>query len=436
MFSGSRFLRHSLALLLALALAAPLAAQTVTIGNGTAAAPTLRPIGSPTTGLFRKGPDTLGIAASGRMAAGVRDSQIIAVFGRQGQPAYSFLGRSDQGWFSSSATAVGLAINNNVPILAQTTGVNLRSGGNNALVAEATKVELYSNANLSLVVDGGASTKLTGGAGNMTIVAGTGNSRTMTLQTTTSAGTAKNTLVLGADSSATFLGKVVTPFVTLEQGGAVLIRGNKAGAFAIRPQSSNGTLILGSGTAGGLDKNTLVLGADSSATFLGKVIPGDTLRSAKPVRFTALTAASGTPNTVCIDATTKEITENAATSCVVSSARFKTDIKLLPNSEANRIVMGLKPSTFTYRDGGRKAIGLIAEQADSVDSRLASRDAQGRVNSVNYEQVTILLLSTVQQLRAEVDSLKKASGHGFGSACKKIGTTPTGMAILECPASP
>lgn len=62
----------------------------------------------------------------------------------------------------------------------------------------------------SLVVAGGASTALVGGAGNMTILAGTGNSRTTTLQTTTSTGTAKNTLVLGADTTVTALGRIYT----------------------------------------------------------------------------------------------------------------------------------------------------------------------------------------------------------------------------------
>lgn len=75
MFSGFRFLLRSLAVLFALA--APVAAQTVTIGNGTAAAPTLRPIGSTTTGLFRVGPDTLGIAAKGRTALMVVDSALL-----------------------------------------------------------------------------------------------------------------------------------------------------------------------------------------------------------------------------------------------------------------------------------------------------------------------------------------------------------------------
>lgn len=49
---------------------------------------------------------------------------------------------------------------------------------------------------------------ITGGASSMTVQAGTGVSRTLTLQTTTSAGTAKSTLTLGADTSITPLGQI------------------------------------------------------------------------------------------------------------------------------------------------------------------------------------------------------------------------------------
>jgi hypothetical protein len=52
-------------------------------------------------------------------------------------------------------------------------------------------------------------TALTGGAGNWTQTAGTGASRTMTLQTTNVSSAAINTLILGADSSVTPLGKFV-----------------------------------------------------------------------------------------------------------------------------------------------------------------------------------------------------------------------------------
>ncbi len=57
-------------------------------------------------------------------------------------------------------------------------------------------------------VTGTGAMSLTGGAGNWTQTAGTGNSRTMAFRTTTSGGTATTALTLGADQSATFGGNI------------------------------------------------------------------------------------------------------------------------------------------------------------------------------------------------------------------------------------
>lgn len=61
---------------------------------------------------------------------------------------------------------------------------------------------------LSATLSGGATATLTGGAGNMTIAAGTGASRTLSLQTTTSGSTATNALVLDATQGATLTGNL------------------------------------------------------------------------------------------------------------------------------------------------------------------------------------------------------------------------------------
>lgn len=60
------------------------------------------------------------------------------------------------------------------------------------------------------VIDGSAATTFTGGAGNMTITAGTGASRTLTLRTTTSGSTATNWLVGDASQNTTAGGSITT----------------------------------------------------------------------------------------------------------------------------------------------------------------------------------------------------------------------------------
>lgn len=281
----------------------------------------------------------------------------------------------------------------------------------------------------------GTTTAIRGGAGNMIIQAGTGNSRTLTLQTTTSAGTAKNTLVLGADSSAVFLGEL--------QGTSSLLIGSTAipdvnlsrdlgsssnrwaVVFGFRFQADSGTNANPSVTStidgntglkwAGSDSLTIVTGGarrrlisavyDSSS--LRTIITGDTLRATQRVRFPGLTAAAATQNSACVEVTTKEILENAASSCLVSSIRYKKNVQPLSQTLARRIVSGVRPVTFQFRSNNLSAIGVIAEQADSIDGRLTTLDSQGRVHAVNYEQITVALLAVVKEQQKLIESLTK-----------------------------
>ena len=231
----------------------------------------------------------------------------------------------------------------------------------------------------------------------------------MTLQTTTSAGAAKNVAVLGADSSVTFLGLIKPAGDSLTSVGAA---GNRflnvfaaqyfVGAALNMTDVADGR-ILG-GTTGISIRNNANNANNVTISNIGVVVLRDTLRSSGKALFSALTAAGGTPNSACINAATKEITENAALTCTVSARRFKRNIAPLTLPEALRIGTQLRPVTFTYRSGGRRAIGLIAEEVDSVDKRLVSYDKQGRPNAVNYEEVAVIALRMVQQLQKRLDA--------------------------------
>ena len=150
------------------------------------------------------------------------------------------------------------------------------------------------------------------------------------------------------------------------------------------------------GTAGASD--TLAISANGVVQV--KIAPSGILR------LPALPAEGATKNAMCWDGATFNVTENAAATCTVSSARFKKNITPLSLADASRMAAALRPVQYEEREGGRKAFGIIAEQADSVDHRLASSDSKGLINSTNYEQVTVLLLRDVQGLRQEVASLR------------------------------
>jgi hypothetical protein len=100
-----------------------------------------------------------------------------------------------------------------------------------------------------------------------------------------------------------------------------------------------------------------------------------------------------------------------------SSLEYKTDITTL-DTDTNKI-LELRPVTYQYKDEykhlGKELksgtqIGLIAEEVAEVFPELAllkqDEDGETRVRNVDYEKLSILLLSEVQKLRKEVNELK------------------------------
>jgi hypothetical protein len=100
-----------------------------------------------------------------------------------------------------------------------------------------------------------------------------------------------------------------------------------------------------------------------------------------------------------------------------SSLEYKTKISTF-DADTNKI-LELRPVTYQYKDEykhlGKELksgtqIGLIAEEVAEVFPELAllkqDEDGETRVRNVDYEKLSILLLSEVQKLRKEVNELK------------------------------
>ena len=79
----------------------------------------------------------------------------------------------------------------------------------------------------------------------------------------------------------------------------------------------------------------------------------------------------------------------------VSSRRFKDEIK--PMDRASELIYTLKPVSFRYKPGIEptrpRSFGLIAEDVEEVSPDLVTRDADGKINSVRYDQVNAMLLN-------------------------------------------
>ncbi len=98
-----------------------------------------------------------------------------------------------------------------------------------------------------------------------------------------------------------------------------------------------------------------------------------------------------------------------------SSQRFKDNIK--PMDEASEVLFALKPVTFRYKKeldpAGTPQFGLVAEEVEKINPDLVVRDADGKVNTVRYEQINAMLLNEflkehkkVEQQEATITDLK------------------------------
>jgi Chaperone of endosialidase len=96
-----------------------------------------------------------------------------------------------------------------------------------------------------------------------------------------------------------------------------------------------------------------------------------------------------------------------------SSARFKDDIK--PMGKASEALFALKPVTFYYKKEidprGIPQFGLVAEDVEKVNPELVVRDAEGKVNTVRYEQINTMLLNEFLKEHRTVQGLKATLGQ-------------------------
>ena len=96
-----------------------------------------------------------------------------------------------------------------------------------------------------------------------------------------------------------------------------------------------------------------------------------------------------------------------------SSREYKEDISDLEIDSS--LIYNLRPVSYNLKDefkhlgydlGGDKQLGLISEEVNDIIPELAIIK-DGKPKNVDYEKLSILLLKEVQNLRGEIDNLKK-----------------------------
>ncbi len=176
--------------------------------------------------------------------------------------------------------------------------------------------------------------------------------------------------------------------------------GNTAGRENTSGQSNT---LIGSRadvSSGGLQYATAI-GAESQVATsntiqLGRTNGSDTVFAPGLIRVNSLGAAGATD--VCRNASSQ-------LSTCSSSLRYKTEIQLFEGGLD--IVRRLKPISFRWNNGGIADLGFGAEDVNSVEPLLATRNDRGEIEGVKYKQITTVLVNAVNEQQAQIDAQAK-----------------------------
>lgn len=165
------------------------------------------------------------------------------------------------------------------------------------------------------------------------------------------------------------------------------------------PNSGSIDLTLSRNAAGVAQIGTTTANASGSLLLTGITASGTA------VVLSGLGAATGTPNSLCLNGTT--VTVNAALTCTVSSRDQKDNIEPFSGDGLKMVAM-MEPDKFVYRDNyNRNRLGFMADDLAKIDPRLAEWNADGKPSSIDFPAMMAVLTKALQEQQKEISDLKK-----------------------------
>jgi hypothetical protein len=162
--------------------------------------------------------------------------------------------------------------------------------------------------------------------------------------------------------------------------------------------TGNSNIAVGPGAG-----NSLTTG--SGNIFIGLMVYPATASESNTIRIGASTAAAtfirgisgvnvGTASAVYVNA-------SGQLGTATSSARFKDDVTDL--ADPTPLLQALRPVSFVYKTDETRTpqAGLIAEEVEKIAPHLVTRDEEGHLLSVRYDQLVPLLLAEAQRLERD-----------------------------------
>jgi hypothetical protein len=169
-------------------------------------------------------------------------------------------------------------------------------------------------------------------------------------------------------------------------------------------------IAVGAGAGNGLTTG-------SSNIFIGVDLHPTTSGETNTIRIGVSTAAAtfirGISGVNVGTASAVYVNSSGQLGTVTSSARFKNDVADL--ADPSPLLQALRPVSFVYKtdETCTPQAGLIAEEVEKVAPHLVTRDEDGRLLSVRYDQLVPLLLAEVKRLEARDTELSRTLSTVF-----------------------
>jgi hypothetical protein len=90
-----------------------------------------------------------------------------------------------------------------------------------------------------------------------------------------------------------------------------------------------------------------------------------------------------------------------------SSLRYKE--RIAPYNAGLELVNLLRPISFAWKTGGRRDLGLGAEEVAKVEPLLVTRNDKGEIEGVKYAQLNVILINAVKEQQAQIETLQMAN---------------------------
>lgn len=129
---------------------------------------------------------------------------------------------------------------------------------------------------------------------------------------------------------------------------------------------------------------------------VGVTAPADRLHVNGAIRVTRLGAAGSTH--LCHNASSQ------IASCS-SSLRYKEGVEGF--GRGLELVRRLRPVSFTWRGGGGRDLGFVAEEVGAAEPLLVTRNAAGEVEGVKYDRLTAVLVNAVSEQQRQLEAQRR-----------------------------